>query len=83
MPDLSELDGSNGFAIAARKIAGIAAGDYSGTAVSNAGDINGDGITATMGSRTLREKSRALLLLTDRAVPLAVQETSTGMALMI
>ncbi|WP_445636438.1 hypothetical protein NSTC745_01339 [Nostoc sp. DSM 114161] len=36
--NLSTLNGSNGFAIN-----GIAAGDYSGTSVSNAGDINGDG----------------------------------------
>ncbi|BAZ47897.1 putative outer membrane adhesin [Nostoc sp. NIES-4103] len=37
--DLSSLDGSNGFVIN-----GINAGDYSGGSVSNAGDINGDGI---------------------------------------
>jgi FG-GAP repeat len=37
--NLSTLNGSNGF-----KINGIAAGDYSGTSVSRAGDINGDGI---------------------------------------
>ncbi|ODG98676.1 hypothetical protein A4S05_07840 [Nostoc sp. KVJ20] len=36
--NLSDLDGSNGFVIN-----GIDAGDYSGTSVSNAGDINGDG----------------------------------------
>ncbi|WP_338430538.1 hypothetical protein [Synechococcus elongatus] len=36
---LSALDGSNGF-----RISGIAAGDYSGRSVSNAGDVNGDGI---------------------------------------
>jgi|GEM_PF-1257952 len=37
--DLGSLDGHNGFALN-----GIFAGDYSGVAVSNAGDINGDGI---------------------------------------
>jgi Bacterial Ig domain/RTX calcium-binding nonapeptide repeat (4 copies)/FG-GAP repeat len=37
--NLSSLDGSNGFVIN-----GINAGDYSGTPVSSAGDINGDGI---------------------------------------
>ncbi|AUB37794.1 Ca2+-binding protein, RTX toxin-related [Nostoc flagelliforme CCNUN1] len=37
--NLSSLDGSNGFAIN-----GINEGDFSGSSVSNAGDINGDGI---------------------------------------
>ncbi|MEM9272374.1 MAG: DUF4347 domain-containing protein [Cyanobacteria bacterium P01_F01_bin.143] len=37
--DLSALDGSNGFVLN-----GIAAGDYSGTTVSSAGDLNGDGL---------------------------------------
>jgi hypothetical protein len=37
--DLSGLDGTNGF-----RINGIAANDFSGFSVSNAGDINGDGI---------------------------------------
>ena len=37
--ELSGLDGSNGFTIN-----GVSAGDYSGTSVSIAGDINGDGI---------------------------------------
>jgi len=37
--DLSTLDGSNGF-----KINGIAANNQAGTSISNAGDINGDGI---------------------------------------
>ncbi len=37
--ELSDLDGSNGFVIN-----GMDAFDYSGVAVSNAGDINGDGI---------------------------------------
>ncbi|MDB9527895.1 integrin alpha [Oscillatoria sp. CS-180] len=37
--NLSELDGSNGFVLN-----GLGNGDRSGTAVSNAGDINGDGI---------------------------------------
>ncbi|MEO1208320.1 MAG: Ig-like domain-containing protein [Cyanobacteria bacterium J06638_20] len=37
--NLSDLDGSNGFALN-----GIAAYDYSGGSVSGAGDINGDGI---------------------------------------
>ena len=36
--NLSELDGSNGFVIN-----GIDAGDFSGSSVSSAGDINGDG----------------------------------------
>jgi Ca2+-binding RTX toxin-like protein len=36
--NLSELNGSNGFAIN-----GIAANDFSGTSVSSAGDVNGDG----------------------------------------
>ncbi|SFE39315.1 integrin alpha [Nitrosomonas sp. Nm166] len=36
--DLSSLDGSNGF-----RLDGEAAGDQSGTSVSNAGDVNGDG----------------------------------------
>ncbi|MEA5504837.1 integrin alpha, partial [Halotia wernerae UHCC 0503] len=36
--NLSDLNGSNGFVIN-----GINAGDYSGTSVSSAGDINGDG----------------------------------------
>ena len=35
--NLSSLDGTNGF-----RLAGVAAGDYSGFAVSNAGDVNGD-----------------------------------------
>ena len=38
MLDLSTLDGGNGFAIA-----GSALGDRSGTSVSSAGDVNGDG----------------------------------------
>ncbi|WP_445632410.1 Calcium-binding protein [Nostoc sp. DSM 114161] len=37
--NLSDLDGTNGFAIN-----GVAAFEYSGFSVSNAGDINGDGI---------------------------------------
>ncbi len=36
---LSSLDGSNGF-----RLDGVAANDYSGYAVSGAGDINGDGV---------------------------------------
>jgi len=36
--DLGNLDGSNGF-----RIHGVAAGDYSGSSVSDAGDVNGDG----------------------------------------
>ena len=36
--DLSDLDGTNGFILN-----GIDAGDYSGTSVSSAGDVNGDG----------------------------------------
>jgi Ca2+-binding RTX toxin-like protein len=35
--NLSSLDGTNGF-----RLAGVADGDYSGFAVSNAGDVNGD-----------------------------------------
>src|SRR4028118_204449 len=37
--NLLDLNGSNGFAIN-----GIAVGDYSGSSVSSAGDVNGDGI---------------------------------------
>ncbi|MEL7034469.1 MAG: hypothetical protein AAFO04_02445 [Cyanobacteria bacterium J06592_8] len=37
--DLSDLDGSNGFVLN-----GINPGDFSGGSVSNAGDVNGDGI---------------------------------------
>ena len=37
--DLSSLDGTNGF-----RLNGVAADDYSGSAVSNAGDVNGDGL---------------------------------------
>ncbi|MGH8568115.1 MAG: calcium-binding protein [Gammaproteobacteria bacterium] len=37
--ELSSLDGTNGF-----KLSGVAAGDFSGQAVSTAGDVNGDGI---------------------------------------
>ncbi|MDQ3775095.1 MAG: integrin alpha, partial [Pseudomonadota bacterium] len=37
--ELSALDGTNGF-----KLSGAAAGDFSGAAVSTAGDVNGDGI---------------------------------------
>ena len=37
--DLSGLDGTNGF-----RLDGVAAGDFSGFAVSNAGDVNGDGL---------------------------------------
>jgi Ca2+-binding RTX toxin-like protein len=37
--NLSTLNGSNGFVIN-----GVADGDFSGTSVSNAGDINGDGV---------------------------------------
>ena len=36
--ELSMLDGTNGF-----KLSGVAAGDESGSSVSNAGDVNGDG----------------------------------------
>ena len=36
--ELSSLDGTNGF-----RLNGAAAGDYSGFAVDNAGDVNGDG----------------------------------------
>ena len=38
--NLSNLNGTNGF-----QINGIDADDYSGTSVSSAGDVNGDGIT--------------------------------------
>ena len=45
--NLSDLNGSNGFAIN-----GIAAGDQSGRSVSSAGDVNGDGIDdLIMGAR--------------------------------
>ncbi len=37
--DLSSLNGSNGFVIN-----GVAGGDFSGRSVSNAGDLNGDGV---------------------------------------
>ena len=37
--DLSDLDGTNGF-----RLNGVAAGDFSGRAVSSAGDVNGDGL---------------------------------------
>jgi hypothetical protein len=37
--ELSALNGTNGF-----RLSGVAAGDYSGNAVSTAGDVNGDGI---------------------------------------
>jgi Ca2+-binding RTX toxin-like protein len=37
--ELSSLDGTNGF-----RLSGIAAYDYSGRAVSRAGDVNGDGV---------------------------------------
>ena len=37
--DLSDLDGTNGF-----RLNGVAAGDFSGFAVSGAGDVNGDGL---------------------------------------
>ena len=37
--DLSDLDGTNGF-----RLDGVAEGDLSGFAVSNAGDVNGDGL---------------------------------------
>ena len=36
--DLSSLDGSNGF-----KLSGVAAGDWTGSSVASAGDVNGDG----------------------------------------
>ena len=38
MMDLSSLDGDNGF-----RLDGVAARDFSGSSVSNAGDVNGDG----------------------------------------
>ncbi len=37
--NLADLDGSNGFVLN-----GVASGDFSGTSVSSAGDVNGDGI---------------------------------------
>ena len=37
--NFSSLDGTNGF-----RLNGVAAGDYSGRAVSSAGDVNGDGL---------------------------------------
>ena len=37
--ELSALDGTNGF-----RLSGVAAGDFSGGAVSTAGDVNGDGV---------------------------------------
>ena len=37
--NLSSLDGTNGF-----RLAGVAAGDFSGRAVSSAGDVNADGL---------------------------------------
>ena len=37
--NLSALNGTNGF-----KLSGVAAGDFSGRAVSTAGDVNGDGV---------------------------------------
>ena len=41
--DLSSLDGSNGF-----RLDGAAAADYSGSSVSGAGDVNGDGLDDLM-----------------------------------
>ncbi|MXN67508.1 tandem-95 repeat protein [Stappia sp. GBMRC 2046] len=38
-PDLVDLDGTNGFVLR-----GVVAGDYAGSTVSSAGDVNGDGI---------------------------------------
>ena len=37
--ELSSLDGTNGF-----RVSGVAANDFSGDAVSTAGDVNGDGV---------------------------------------
>ena len=42
--DLAELDGSNGFVISGNKGGGFFDGDRSGSSVSGAGDVNGDGI---------------------------------------
>ncbi len=53
---LSSLDGNNGF-----RMDGVAAGDYLGRSVSNAGDINGDGfddlIVGAPGADPIRERS--------------------------
>ena len=42
--ELSELDGTNGFVISGIEGGGFFSGDRSGSSVSGAGDINGDGI---------------------------------------
>ncbi len=75
--DLSALDGTNGF-----RLSGVRAGDYSGSAVSTAGDVNGDGmddvLIGAFGADPNGERSGASYVVFGQPTPPVTPVTCDG-----